>query len=125
LSEDGWELPGAWSLENRKLDFLSAFDFILDKGPSWSPELALWKSPKHDSDIYAWHKEGVIEELQVRLDLRGDVRSMATKVTEFCAQRELSFLIMDAEAICAPNINSLVDYALNSRAAKYSGAKRI
>ena len=118
LSEDGWELPNAWASENRKLDYLSELDLFLNKAASWSEQLAIWKSSKHDSDIQAWHNSEVIEELQVRLDLRGDVRSMALRIVEFCEPRQLSFLILDTATICPPDIFSLIDRALSSRAAK-------
>jgi len=86
LSEDGWEIPNAWKSESRNLEYISEFNQFLNRATSWSDQLALWKSTKHDSDIQAWHNDGLIEELQVRLDLRGNVRSMAMRLVEFSAQ---------------------------------------
>jgi len=126
LSEDGWELPNAWASEHRKIEFLKEFDHFLNRAVSWSDQLTIWKSPKHDSDVQAWCNQDMIEELQVRLDLRGDVRSMALSIVEFSAQRQLSFLILDENAIiCPPNIFSLIDRALMSRAAKSYKIERI
>jgi len=53
LSEDGWELPNALASENRKLDYLSELDLFLNKAASWSEQLAIWKSPKHDNSSSA------------------------------------------------------------------------
>ena len=117
LSEDGWELKNVWMSSAKPISFLKEFDQIIPRAKSWHDELAVWKSREHDSDIYAWHSEGNLTDLQVRLDMRAGVKGMIDDITEFCKPRKLSFLIMGEGKRCPPDTEKLTDHALASRAA--------
>jgi len=119
MTEDGRDTSTAWAA-SRFLpnDFIRIFDDFLPRTESWNENLTIWGNVEK-TDIQLWRGASGIEDIQIRFDLRDDIRMSLPRVCEIITSLGCSCFIPEICLIIDPSPTALTELILKSRAAAF------
>jgi hypothetical protein len=118
FSEEGWDTNEAWRAHQPQIDFEALFSSLLPAAESWSAEIKIWGDLEH-TDVQVSYANGLVESIQIRIDVRENPVPLRTKVFEIANTLDCVLVVLQEKAVIEPNIFALSAAILRSRAARY------
>ena len=114
FSEDGYETAKCWAGHQPKSDWCTAITSFLPKGKSWNNDLLLWGDDE-TTDVQAWYSDNVLESINVRIDLRGEVQPILEKLVKLTEDLECILFWPEGRMFLQPRILDLKRAIVQSR----------
>lgn len=113
-SDDGYDTAKCWAEHQPKSGWRTAISRFLPEGKSWSNNLLLWGDDK-TTDVQAWNSDNVLESINVRIDLRGEVRPVLEKLVKLSEELECILFWPEGRTLIQPHILELKRAIMQSR----------
>ncbi len=91
---------------------------VLSKGKSWHLDLTLLGKAEAD-DIQLWRREGKVESVQVRFDLRQPNMTLFREVVSIARELGLAIVVLETKSVLPLDIQRLLRAAAESAAAHF------
>lgn len=92
---------------------------ILSKGKSWHSDLTLWGNVETD-DIQLWRRQGRVESIGVRFDLRKPNMALFQEVVDIAQELGLAILVLGTRRVLPSAVQPLLRAAAESEAAHFA-----
>lgn len=116
--EGGFDSAWAWRrYANARLE--GVLSRVLTKGKSWHSDLTHWGNAETD-DVQLWHRDGRVESIQVRFDLRKPDMGLFREVVNIARELELAIVVPGTKSVLPLDIQRLLRAAAESEAAHFA-----
>jgi hypothetical protein len=115
--EGGFDPALAWRrYDTAQLE--EALSRVLSKGKSWHSDLTILGKAEAD-DIQLWRRDGKVESVQVRFDLRRPNMALFREVVDIAREFELVILVLETKRVVTSDTRRLLRAAAESAAAHF------
>lgn len=117
-SADAYDTSIAWESNFQPESFEHILSDILPLKKSWHEDLTIWGNEEFN-DIQIWKKNGSVESIKIRLDLRSNNDDLKIKIINLSKILNCDFFIPSVKKIIKPNIEYLNEIIASSNSAKF------
>lgn len=118
FDQDSYDSSVAWKNITLKYELESLLSIILPRGKSWHKDLYVWGN-EENSDIQVWLRDGNINSIMIRLDLRNDIENLKLQIVDLAKRLNCELFFPHSRQIVDPDITLLNKAILNSNAEKF------
>lgn len=120
FNEDGYDTSIAWQLDCKatQVESLISQFHILSRKKSWHQNLMFWGDEEFH-DIQLWVKDGNVESLKIRIDLRKNIAALKNKIISLCDKLACDIFVPEMKQIIKPELDLFNEIILQSSAVKF------
>lgn len=115
---EGYNTSIAWDVDWETKSIEQALSVMLPLKKSWHEDLTVWGDEER-SDINLWKKNGGIESIRIRFDLRDNVELLKASIVSFSEKFPCVFFIPETKEIINPDLAALNLAISKSNAQKF------